>query len=376
MTEARFDVCVVGAGAMGCQVALHLQRRGLRVLALDRYEPPHSFGSSHGRTRVIREAYFEHPLYVPIVQRAYDLWSELEQETGEQLLTYTGGLMIGPREGVLVAGALRSAGEHRLRYEELSADEVRARFPLFNVSPEFTGVYEPRAGVLHPEKAIAATLALARAAGTELHFGERVISCDFDADAISVRTTTDSYTVGALVLAAGAWTNELIEIEPRLTVARQPLLWFEPLARHDLFDPSRFPIFMWEAEPDVIFYGFPRDERGVKVARHHHGRATTPDQVNRQLEPEDEEVVRRFLSRAIPDANGPRVDAAICMYTNTADGNFVIDRLPENERVVIVSACSGHGFKFAPAIGETVSDLIVDGSTRFDLTPFALGSRA
>jgi sarcosine oxidase len=325
---------------------------------------------------VIREAYFEHPLYVPIVQRAYELWSELERETGEHLLTFTGGLMIGPREGVLVAGALRSAAEHRLRYEELSADEVRARFPLLDVPPEFTGVYEPRAGFLDPEKAVAATLALARAAGAELRFGERVIACDFDADGVRVRTTTDGYRARVLVLAAGAWMGELIEIEPRLTVARQPLLWFEPLARHELFDPSRFPIFMWEAEPDLIFYGFPKDECGVKVARHHHGRVTTPDGVNRRLEPEDEEVVRRFLSRAIPDANGSRVDAAICIYTNTPDGNFVIDRLPADERVVIVSACSGHGFKFAPAIGEIVSDLIVDGSSRFDLTPFALGSRA
>lgn len=375
MTGARFDVCVVGAGAMGCQIALNLQRRGRRVLALDRYEPPHSFGSSHGRTRIIREAYFEHPLYVPIVQRAYELWSELERETGEQLLTYTGGLMIGPRDGVLVAGALRSAVEHGLPYDELSADGVRARFPVLEVPAEFTGVYEPRAGFLNPEKAIAATLALARTAGAELRFGETIVACDFDDDAVTVRTATDAYTADVLVLAAGAWMNELIEIEPRLTVVRQPLLWFEPLARHDLFDPSRFPIFMWEAEPDVIFYGFPKDERGVKVARHHHGHVTTPNQVNRRLEPEDEDVVRRFLSRAIPDANGPRVDTAICMYTNTPDGNFVIDRLPENERVVIVSACSGHGFKFAPAIGEAASDLIVDGSSRFDLEPFALGVR-
>jgi sarcosine oxidase len=360
---------------MGSQIALALQRRGLSVLGLDQHHPPHAFGSSHGHTRIIREAYFEHPLYVPIVQRAYELWEVLERQSGRRLVSYTGGLMVGPRDGTLITGALRSAVEHDLPHEPLTAGQVRTRWPAFEMPADFAAVYEPRAGVLAAEQAIAATISLARAAGATLRVGERVVCWRSTADKVEVQTTNGHYVADHLVLAAGPWTNDLIRLPIRLTVARQPLLWFEPPVGTDPLDLHRLPVFIWELETGEMFYGFPRDEHGLKVARHHHGQPTTPESVERGISDEDERAVRRFLGRALPATNGKRLHGAICMYTNTADGHFVIDRLPTDQNVIVVSACSGHGFKFAPAIGEAVAELIVDGSSRLDLTPFALETR-
>jgi len=365
------DVCVVGLGTMGAHTALELRRRGLRVVGVDRYSPPHDLGSSHGRTRVIREAYFEHPLYVPIIQRAYELWGRLERDSGRSLVTYTGGLMIGPPEGELVAGALRSANEHGLPYQEMSASAVMAQVPVFEVPEGFVGVYEPRAGVVAAERSIEAVLELAAASGCELRLEEEVLGWERVGARLRISTTRGRLEARALVLAGGPWTADLVDVRPPLSVARQPLVWFEPKARHELFDA--IPIYLWELESGEIFYGFPREEAGLKLARHHRGELTSPGLVDRELRREDEEILRGFLSRSMPDGNGPRLEYAICMYTNTPDGNFVLDRLPGDDRVVIVSACSGHGFKFSPAIGEIAADLVTGSAPAFDLEPFRFG---
>jgi sarcosine oxidase len=344
-----YDVAVVGLGAMGSHTALELATRGRRVLGIDRHRPPHTLGSTHGRTRIIREAYFEEPLYVPIVQRAYDLWRRLEERSGARLLTVTGGLMLGASDSEVVVGARASAVEHGLPYEELSARQVRERFPAYAVPDEHEAILEPRAGFLEPEAAVEATLALAAAAGAELRFDEPVRELEGNA----LRTARGTYVADRVVVAAGPWLPELVPgLAALFTAARQPLLW--------------------EWKPGWAFYGFPDVGDGFKVAVHHHGEATTPDAVDRRLRPDDEEAIRELVRRFFPAGDGELREFAVCLYTNTPDEHFVIDRLPDDERVLVASPCSGHGFKFAPAVGEILADLATGESPRFDLAPFAL----
>ena len=363
-----YDVAVVGLGAMGSHTALELATRGRRVLGIDRHRPPHTLGSTHGRTRIIREAYFEEPLYVPIVQRAYDLWRRLEERSGSRLLTATGGLMLGAPDSEVVAGARASAVEHDLPYEELSARQVRERFPAYAVPDEHEAILEPRAGFLEPEAAVEATLALAAEAGAELRFDEPVRELEGNA----LRTARGTYVADRVVVAAGPWLPELVPgLAALFTAARQPLLWLDP-QEPALFTPERFPVFVWEWKPGWAFYGFPDVGDGFKVAVHHHGEATTPDTVDRGLRPDDEEAIRELVRRFFPAGDGELREFAVCLYTNTPDEHFVIDRLPDDERVLVASPCSGHGFKFAPAVGEILADLATGESPRFDLAPFAL----
>jgi sarcosine oxidase len=370
--RSKYDVAVVGLGAMGGHAALELASRGRRVLGLDRHRPPHTLGSTHGKTRIIREAYFEQPLYVPIVQRAYELWRRLEERSGARLLTVTGGLMLGAPDSAVVAGARASALEHGLPFEELSAREVRARFLAYAVPDEHAAVFEPRAGFLEPERAVEATLRFAAGAGAELRFDEPVLGWNDGA----VRTASGEYAAERVILSVGPWLPELVpELADVFTVARQPLLWLAP-REPQLFAPDRFPIFVWEWEPGWAFYGFPDVGDGFKIAIHHHGEPTTPESVERELRPADEEAIRALVRRYFPAGDGELREAAICLYTNTPDEHFVIDRLPTDERVIVASPCSGHGFKFAPAIGEVLADLATGGKPRFDLTPFALGRLA
>ncbi|MFL5580957.1 MAG: N-methyl-L-tryptophan oxidase [Gemmatimonadaceae bacterium] len=366
---------VVGLGAAGSAAAYHLARRGVRVTGLDRFAPPHAMGSSHGRTRIIREAYFEHPLYVPLVRRAYELWAELEAEAGERLLAITGGLMAGPREGALVAGALRSAHEHGLPYEMLDAREANARFPAFALEHDWVGLLEPRAGMLFPERCVSAHLAGARGAGAELRTNEPALRWRADGAGVVVETAAGEHRADALVLAAGPWTAGLLpELALPLEIARQTLHYFEPAAEKlPLLDPSRCPIAIWEHDRDRFFYSFPAHEGRVKCAVHHEGEtARTPEAVRRDVDEADTAPVRALLERIIPAARGPLRESTVCLYTNTPDWHFVIDRHPAHRRVVVASACSGHGFKFASAVGELVADLTTGTPPRFDPAPFAI----
>ena len=368
-----FDVGIVGLGAMGSMAALELARRGKRVIGFDRFKPPHPFGSSHGKTRIIREAYFEHPQYVPFVQRAYELWAALERESGRQLLLPTGGLMIGPAAGTLLRGARRSAVEHRLPYEELPAAERRRRFPMFEPGPDDVGLFEPRAGVLFPEAAIESALALAETAGAVFRFDEPVKSWNAG-EAITIRTGAGHWRVERLILCAGAWmARELPRVTLPLQVARQTLFWFAPRESDQPVTPDRMPIFIWEWEPGRMFYGFPDTGDGVKVAIHHEGEPAEPDQVRRTVYPGEEELLLAVLATRAPAFTGPLRQSAVCLYSNTPDGDFILDRHPEEPRVILASPCSGHGFKFAPAIGEVLADLVEERPLRFDLSPFRLG---
>jgi len=364
------DVAIVGLGVMGSATALELSRRGLSVIGFDRFTPPHTWGSSHGDTRIIREAYFEDPVYVPMVQRSFELWHALEALAGTPLLQQTGGLMIGARGSVLVEGALRSAELHRLQYSRLSAEEIRARFPVLTPEPDMVAVWEPRAGVLRTEACVTALLEQARRSGAELHFDEPVTSWKAAGTHLSVMTPRRSCNARQLVISAGAWVDSLLPgLRLPFSVERQVLHWFEPARDAGLFEASHCPIHLWQYD-GRFFYGFPDQGCGVKLAFHHGGATTSVDAVSRTVAPDEVEAVRAAIRRFVPAADGRLRSSVVCLYTNTPDEHFWIDRHPGKKGVVVASPCSGHGFKFAPVVGEIVADLVEGRTPRFELDRF------
>ena len=381
MSAATYDVIVLGLGAMGSAAACHLARRGARVLGLDRFTPPHANGSSSGKSRIIREAYFEHPAYVPMVQRAYVLWEALERDSGRKLMLKTGGLMIGPPEGALVTGALLSARTHGLRHEVLDSVELRRRNPALRPDAGTVAVWEPRAGVLFPEACVTAHLEQAARAGAMLVLDEPALEWSATTDGVQVHTASARYAADKLLIACGAWTTGLLpDLGLPLVAQRQVQLWFEPSEPGEPadpgepgeFSPERFPVFIWEDEPGRFIYGFPELGDGVKVARHHEGAQVDPDDVPREVTDDDVRPIRAVLGRLIPGANGRLRDSAVCLYSNAPDSHFVLDFHPGHANVLIASPCSGHGFKFASTLGETMTDLLLGAPRRFDLGLFRL----
>ncbi len=366
------DVIVVGLGALGSATAFHLAKRGARVLALDQFQPPHNRGSSHGQTRIIREAYFEHPCYVPLVQRAYELWFNLEKATGARLFQQTSGIMIGPTDGLLVGGSRKSALQHHIKFEELRADEIRRRFPAIHPTGDMRGILEPRAGILFPEKCIDAHLRAADRAGAVLKTRERVCGWRAGQSGVSVRTDQAEYTAAQLFFSVGSWTNRLVpELRLPLRIERQIQFWFAP-RRPSEFTAERLPIFICEYEPTRFFYAFPDLGQGFKIAKHHEGATADPDTLDRTVTRSEEEEMRSLLRRFVPEADGPLLATEVCMYTNTPDGHFLIDRHPAHAQVLIGSACSGHGFKFSSVMGEIAADLLLEGKTSLDVSRFRL----
>lgn len=356
---------------MGSAAVAHLARHGQRVLGLDQFAPPHERGSSHGQTRIIREAYFEHPSYVPLLRRAYELWNELQLEAGTPLLKITGGLMIGAPDSTIVKGALRSAREHQLPHELLPAQEIRTRFPALQPPDEMTGVFEPRAGILYPESCIASHLAAAQRSGADLRYDQPVLNWAATPAGVRVTTPAGSWHARQLVITAGAWISRLVpELARSFRVERQVLHWFEPRGTSAHFSPGRCPIHLWQFDGQHFFYGFPYQNGGIKVARHHDGQAADPDTVNRAISPAEVDDMRSIVQRFLPDAAGPIQQSTVCLYTNTPDEHFWIDRHPAHPNVLVASPCSGHGFKFASVIGEVLGELATVGASRFDLNLF------
>lgn len=365
------SIAVAGLGAMGSAVAHHLARRGVAVLGLDRFRPPHTHGSSHGESRIIREAYYEHPAYVPLVRRAQRCWRDLEAESGRRLLDVTGALMIGRADGALIAGAARSAREHDVPHRLLDAGGIRAAFPQLDPRRDDVAVHETRAGYLRPAACIEAHLELAAKHGAELRFDEPLIGWQSDAAGVLVRTPTAEYRVQALVLATGPWLSRLVP-ELGLLVEHQVAAWFRPRGDPADLGPSSFPVFLWEADPQTMFYGVPDLGTGVKVARHHGGRlAVVPEDLPTAASDDDLRPVRAFVASHVPAA-GPLLRTSVCRYTNTRSGEFLIGRHPTDRRVWVISACSGHGFKFASAIGAGVASEMTTGQVDPLLRRFGL----
>jgi sarcosine oxidase len=367
-----YDAIVLGLGAHGSAAAHHLGRLGRRVLGLERFARGHALGSSGGLSRVIRVAYFEHPSYVPLLKRAWQLWTELEQASGEVLLIRTGGVYVGRPGSEIVEGSTRSAREHQLVHEVLGASEIERRYPPFALEPQWVGLYEHQAGVLFPDRCIEAHLRSAERLGAELRFEEPANRWQRDGDGVRVATHRGTNCADRVVITTGAWLGELLpHLAPSLWVERVPLLWFEP-AQPAPFAPERFPVYLIDTGEAGQFYGFPYlPSQGLKVARHHSGERVDPNGVDRSIRPADEERVRRFVRAYLPSGEGPRRHAMVCMYTNAPDGHFLIDRSPEHDGVVYASACSGHGFKFASVVGEVLAELCVAGRTRHPIEFFA-----
>jgi sarcosine oxidase len=356
-----FDVIVVGLGGMGSAAAAHAASRGKRVLGLEQFQAGHDRGSSHGKSRVIRLAYFEDPAYVPLLRRAYELWRSLERQTGRRLLQITGGLMIGRPDSGVVAGSLRSAREHRLDHELLDAAAIRARWPALTPGPDVVALFEHEAGVVFPEEAIRAHLDIAVDNGARAHFNEPVERWQvLPSGAIEVRTARASYETERLILAPGAWASNLFGIDwLPLEVEPQQLHWFIPAGGAAPFATDRFPIYIWDLGNGIQFYGFPADdEHRVKVAFF-------------RSKVKSEAAMRDALRPCIPAlADGTLVETVHCQYTLTPDQHFVIGFHPDHPEVVIASPCSGHGYKFASVVGEILSDLAIDGRTRHPIGLF------
>jgi sarcosine oxidase len=370
-----YDAIVAGLGGMGSATAYQLAGRGKRVLGLEKFHPAHDRGSSHGRSRIIRQAYFEDPAYVPLLLRAYELWERLERDTDQELMTLTGGLMIGRRESELVSGSVRSAEEHGLPYELLDADEIRERFPPFSPDPGTVALYEKKAGFVRPEETVRAHLDRADALGADLRFEEPILSWEALGNGVRVETPEGSYEAERLVITPGAWAPQVLgDLGLPLEVERQVMYWFEPKNGREPFLPDRFPIFIWEPDDGNWFYGFPvqDDERGVKAALYRAGGVpTTPETIDREVHDEEIDFLRAYLAEYVPDLAGRCLDARVCMYTNTPDLHFVISLHPELEQVAIACGFSGHGYKFCSVVGEILADLATEGSTRHPIDLFS-----
>jgi sarcosine oxidase len=371
---ADYDVIVVGLGAMGSAAAYQLARRGQRVLGLDAFPAGHTFGSSHGETRVIRMAYYEHPNYVPLLRRAYKLWEQSQLEARTELLRLTGGVFIGPADGALVSGSLKSAQLHGLPHTLLDGAEVRKRFPALHARDDEMALYEDQAGVLFPERCIQAHLDLAAAAGAQLKHVEPVKRWRAEASETVVETDSGRYSAAKLIVTAGAWAGKLLsDLGLPLLPERVPIYWFEPLRNPAQFDLGRMPIWMWDDAAYGMFYALPHVQwPGGKIGRHHSGEYVDPDTVDRELRGADEQTVRDFLERHVPDLAGPVASGRVCLYTDTPDEHFIVDIHPRLPNVVYAAGFSGHGFKFATVIGEILADLATTGKA----TPHAEFLRA
>ena len=372
--EERYGAIVLGVGGMGSATAYHLARRGVDVLGLERFDVPHAKGSSHGITRIIRRAYYEHPSYIPLIERAYDLWDDLEDRTGRRLLHVTGSVDAGPPDSDVFAGSRRSCEEHGIDHEVLTAEELHERFPGYRLPDDYRALYQPDGGFLVPEQCIVAHTEAALEAGAVVRAREPVTDWSPTGDGgVRVETEKGEYVADELVVTAGAWNADFVDGLQGLAVPeRQVLAWFQPEVP-DRFEPENFPVWNLRT-PAGRFYGFPvYDVPGFKLGKYHHrDEQVDPDDWHREPEPEDERLLRDFTERYFPDAAGPTVRLATCMFTNTPDKHFVLDSLPDAPQVAVGAGFSGHGFKFASVIGEILADLAVDGRTDHPIDMFRL----
>ncbi len=361
----HYDVIVIGAGGVGSAALYHLARRGARVVGLDRFPPGHDRGSSHGQTRVIRLAYYEHPDYVPLLLRAYDLWHELEQVAGKKLFHQVGILGGGLPEGELISGILRSSAKHGLLVEQLSAQEAALRWPGYRMPDNFRGLFEARAGYLMVEDCVRAHAEAAIRAGAELHCGSAVRGWKIDSQGVTVETDHETLSADRLVITAGAWAGGmLLSLKVPFQVLRKPLFWYRTLNSTYQLD-SGCPCFMFETLGG-IFYGVPQDsELGVKVAEHTGGLAVDdPLHPDRTLHAADQRRIETCLAAHLPGVSSECTAHSVCMYTMTPDGHFVVDRHPQHAQVVLTAGLSGHGFKFTSVLGEIMAELALEAHTQ------------
>lgn len=381
------DVVIVGLGAMGSAALHQTARRGVTAIGIDRFEPPHDRGSSHGESRITRQAIGEGDAYVPLALRSHEIWRELEADTGRSLLTACGGLILGRPSNAAIHGqadfvgnTIGAARGFGIPHEVLTPDEVTRRFAQFRLVGDETCYFEPGAGFLRPEACIAAQLDQARARGSVVHAGQAVHRITADANGATVVTDSSTYSAGHVIVTAGAWTPQLLgdAVNRFLRVYQQTMYWFAP-EDATRFAPGRFPIFIWRhgAGEDDHFYGFPIAGDGVKVATEQFSVVTTPDARRppgsaRATEVEAKRMHALHVDQRLAGVSDRCLRSVTCLYTVTPDFGFVIDRHPDSDRVLVASPCSGHGFKHSAAIGEALAEMAIDGRSRIDVTTFSL----
>jgi sarcosine oxidase len=370
VANSTYDAIVVGVGGMGSAALYHLARRGARgVLGLEQFEIPHDKGSSHGLSRIIRLAYWEHPAYVPLLRRAYELWHELEGDAGAPLLVTTGSIDAGPAGSPAVAGAMHACERFDLPHVLYDGTSLRAVFAGYQLPSDFVALFQPDGGFLLPERCIEGHVAAARHAGATVNSGERVLDWTERRDGVDVRTDHGTYSCRQLIVTAGAWAGKLLaRLQPLLVPERQVMLWVQPL-RPEYFEPSTFPVVYMHAQ-EGSFYVLPSYQgSGVKIGRYHHLRQRVdPDTMDRECHVEDERILRAAI-RYFPDAGGATLAMKTCLFTNTPDEHFIITRLGTS--ITVAAGFSGHGFKFCSVVGEILADLALDGGTRHDISLFA-----
>ena len=365
---AAFDVIVVGLGGMGSAAVHQLAARGVRVLGLEKFGPAHDRGASHGGSRITRQSYFESPDYVPLLLRSYELYDALARDSGTDVITLTGGVMVGRPESLTVSGSRLSAERWGLEHEMLDATALRKRFPTLSPRPDEVALYEAKAGFVRPEATVSAQLQLATRAGAELHFDEPMTSwAPAAGGGVRVETGSGSYTGGQLVLTPGPWAPQLLtDLGVPFTIERQVQYWFQPAGGVAPFTPERHPIYIWEEANGRQIYGFPAidgPDGGAKVAFFRGGVVTTPETVDREVHAAEIAAMAARTRRNLPDLPGSFLRAKTCLYSNTPDEHFVIARHPAHEAVTVACGFSGHGFKFVPVVGEIVADLATTGKT-------------
>ena len=371
---AAYEVIVVGLGGMGSAAVRELAARGVRVLGLEKYGPAHGRGSSHGGSRVIRQSYYESPEYVPLLLRSYDLFDRLAADAGADLITLTGGLMIGRPDSLTVAGSRASAEQWGLEHDILDAGEIRRRWPTLAPRPDEIALFEARSGFVRPEATVAANLRLAGKDGADLRFDEPVTSWEPVGDGVRVTTARGSYTAGQLVLTPGAWAPELLaDLGIDFRIERHVQYWFQPRGGVGPFAPERHPIYIWEDADGDQIYGFPAidgPDGGAKVAFFRRGTPTTPDGLDTEVHPGEVAAMAAYCGERLPDLPGAFLRGEPCMYSSTPDEHFVVSRHPAHEAVTVACGFSGHGFKFVPVIGEILADLATCGMTVHPITLF------
>ena len=380
-----YDTIVLGLGAMGSAALYQLAKRGNKVLGIEQFNSPHHFGSSHGDTRITRQAIGEGEEYVPLVLRAYDIFREIEKETGRQLLTVTGGLILSSKTAKsfchvdeFFPRTLNAAKKFNIEHEVLTAEEIRERFPQFKVPDNEEGYYEHNAGFLRPEECVTAQLELAQKYGAELYSNEKVLKYESNSkDLVTVTTDKGQYTAKKLIISAGAWLPELIgeNYGKHFKITRQVLYWFDVKESPESYLPGKFPVFVWQlADTPQGIYGFPALDvnGGVKIATEQSEITTKADELDRNVTPEEtQEFYKTCIAPNFPGITGKCIKSAACLYTSTADYGFVIDKHPDDENIIVASPCSGHGFKHSAAIGEVLAELVVDGKSKIDISKFS-----
>lgn len=364
-------IIVIGLGAMGSSASYHLAKRGFEVIGIDQFSPPHSLGSSHGDTRILRLAYAEGIQYVPIVMRARELWKELSDESGKELFTETGVLSIRPDEKGSFKDMFKGAESYGIKHESLSASNISDEYKVINPDENMIGLLDREAGVVHVERSIETHLSMAKASGAEIFLNEKVESIDLSRT-VKVKTKNNFFEADAIVVSAGAWLPELIDLpKMNLEVERQ-VLFFVDVASNESFSPDNLPVVSVEYGDQIRnFYSIPNFGRGFKIARHHEGKITSADKVDRTIYQEEKDDIEKLFKRFFNGPPGKVLDSKICLYTNTQSKDFLIDFHPDNDNVLILSPCSGHGFKFSSVIGEITADLLEKNESEFDLSHFS-----